>query len=149
MKKIKLTRGKFALVDDDDFKYLNQWKWHCNTQNYAVREQSLGKNKSKMIRMHRLINNTLEGFDTDHIDRNTLNNQRTNLRTVSHGKNMFNLKIAKNNKSGHRGISWHKETKKWRAYINLNRKQIYLGIYNSINQALLVRNDAEKKYHAI
>ena len=149
MKLIKLTQGKVAIVDDEDYEWLNQWKWYCNAQGYAVREQSVGKNKSKMIRMHRLINKTQEGYDTDHIDRNRLNNKRNNLRTVNHKENMFNLSMAKNNMSGHRGVNWHKESKKWRAYLQINHKQIYLGIYNTINEAILARKQGEKIYYAI
>lgn len=148
-KLIPLTKGKFAIVDDDDFEYLNQWKWYCSTQNRAVREQSIGNNRSKMIWMHRVINKTPDGLDTDHKDRDPLNNQKSNLRTLSHHKNMFNRTLAKNNNSGHSGISWFKDSNKWRAYITVMNKQIHLGLYSSLDEAILKRKEAELKYHAI
>ena len=149
MQKIKLTQGKFALVDNDMFDCLNQFNWYCNAQGYAVREQSLGNNKSRIIRMHRLINQTPNEMDTDHIDRDRLNNQKVNLRTVTHQQNMFNLTLAKNNKSGIRGIGWHTESKKWRAYIQIKRKSIHLGLFFNLKDAIKVRQQAEQIYHAI
>lgn len=150
-RKIQLTKGKYAIVDDEDYDFLSQWKWYCNPQGYAVRENYIGidngKKTRKTIRMHRIINKTPNNLEVDHIDGNRLNNQKINLRNVSHEKNMFNLGIAKNNKSGYSGISWHKETKKWRAYINLKGKQIYLGIYKTIEEAILNRQKAKQKYH--
>ena len=149
MKKIPLTKGKFAIVDDEDFEYLNQWRWYCNAQGYAVREQSLGNCKSMMIRMHRLINKTPKGLDTDHIDRDTLNNRRSNLRAITHAENMQNLSIPKNNTSGHKGVNWHKETRKWRAFIGLKNRQVYLGLFTSIEEAVIARKNAEIKLYAI
>lgn len=149
MKKISLTKRKFAIVDEKDFDFLNKWKWYCNPFGYAVREQSVGKNKSINIFMHRLINRTPMGLDTDHIDGNRLNNCKSNLRTLPHNKNMFNLRTAKNNNSGHRGVSWVKSLKKWRSYINLNRRQFHLGLFSSLGEAILSRRVAEQKYHVI
>jgi hypothetical protein len=151
MREISLSQGKKVMVDDEDYDFLMQWKWYCNKAGYAVRENYTGMKDGKRIRrtirMHRLINKTPEELETDHIDGNTLNNRKENLRNVAHSKNMFNLKVADNNSSGHSGISWHKETKKWRAYINLKGKQIYLGLYNNIEDAISNRLKAKQKYH--
>lgn len=149
--KIKLTKGKYAIVDKEDYDFLNQWKWYCNPQGYAVREEYFGmrngKKIRKTIRMHRVINETPEELEVDHRDGNPLNNRKKNLVNVTHSKNMFNLKVANNNSSGYSGVSWHKETKKWRAYINLKGKQIYLGLYNTIEEAISNRLNAKQKYH--
>jgi len=88
MKEIKLTQGQVALVDDDDYEYLNQRKWYLmkNKRNkYAI---TIMNNKTTL--MHRLIikENTIE--DIDHIDKNGLNNQKTNLRIVPHSENLNN-----------------------------------------------------------
>jgi len=71
MKRIKLTQEKVALVDDADFEFLNQWKWFYHQTGYA---------KSCHRYMHRLINKTPKGFHTDHINRNKLDNRKSNLR---------------------------------------------------------------------
>lgn len=153
MKKIKLTQGKYALVDDSDFEFLNQWKWYLSDSGYAIRTKyvRLGLNKytSKNIRMHRLINNTPEGVSTDHINRNRLDNKRENLRNVTKSQNAINSKIKENNKSGITGVYWDKFTKKWRAEIKFNYKKISLGRFVNIKDAILARKKGEIKYHGI
>jgi len=75
MKEIKLTRGQIALVDDDDFETLNKYKWYAKERKtingiyyYALRRFTIGFNKSKLIRMHRFITNTLNSnLDIDYI----------------------------------------------------------------------------------
>lgn len=154
MKQIKLTKGQFALVNDEDFEYLNQWSWYCNAQGYAVRKPYIkgsGKKnqKSLLIRMHILVNNTPEGFETDHINRNRLDNRRENLRTVTSSQNRMNTNLRIDNKSGVKGIHWENYTKKWRATIQANYKTISLGRFSDFKDAVLARKEAEGVYHAI
>src|SRR3990167_9704478 len=151
MKKIDISTKKhpntYVLVDNVDFVWLNQWKWGSDPHSYAIRnnpEYELGGKRH--IRMHRLINNTPEGFETDHIDRNPLNNQRTNLRTVTKTQNNINRSLQLNNKSGYRGIYWDKKNKKWRASIQINSKMINLGRYHNIQGAWLARKLGERIY---
>jgi hypothetical protein len=148
MRKIKLTKSKYAIVDDDYFEYLNQWKWYCNFYDYAVREIGGSKNK-KRIYMHRLVNNTPENYLTDHINRNRLDNRKINLRTVNPTASILNRGINKNNTSGHKGIIWRKDTKSWSARIKTNYKEIYLGCYKDIKEAIKARKKAELIYHSI
>jgi hypothetical protein len=154
MKKIKLTQGKFALVDDEDFEWLNRWKWHLNGQGYACRTVyvigSGRKNqKCNRIRMHRLINNTPESFQTDHINRNRIDNRKINLRTVTDQENKFNLSLKINNTSGYRGVTWDKQTNKWMAQIAASGKNHKLGRFINIKDAIIARKKGEEKYHAI
>lgn len=154
MKQIKLTKGKFAIVDDDMFEYLNQWKWYCDIHGYAIRrpyiKNSGRKNqKCEIIRMHRIINNTPDGFETDHINRNPLDNRKENLRSVNASQNKINQKIRIDNTSGVKGITWDKQTNKWRVFIGINNKIINLGRFLNIKLAILVRQNAEIKYHTI
>lgn len=144
MKKIKLTQGTYVLVDEMDFEWLNQWKWHLSCKGYAVRKP--GKSA---IFMHRLINNTPEGLQTDHINRNKLDNRRKNLRTLNNQKNHFNMPRQKNNKSGVTGVLWDKERNKWLAQIVINDKAIHLGRYPLIDDAIVARQKAERMYHVI
>ena len=142
MKKITLTRGKFAIVDDEDFDALNQWKWWFTTRGYAVREE-----KRKLVFMHRLINKTPNGFDTDHINRNKLDNRQANLRTVTRSQNFMNINPRKNNTSGVKGVQRHAEG--WMARIKLNYKTIYLGYFKRFEDAVTARKNAELIYHKI
>lgn len=142
MKKIKLTQGKFAIVDDADFEWLNQWKW-CFNKGYAVRtiylEKINRKWKIKKISMHRLIINTPDSMETDHIDNNKLNNQRQNLRIATSSQNKFNMPKSPNNTSGYKGVNWSKDHKKWRVAMQINKEFIHVGYF-------LNKNDAYKAY---
>ena len=131
MKKIKLTKGKFALVDNEDFEYLNQWKWHL-CRDYAIRRQyfkgdKIYARKVKIIWMHRLIINTPPGMETDHINGNGLDNQKNNLRIVTKSQNQHNRKLSKQNTSGFTGVFWMKESKKWMARTYINGENKYCG----------------------
>jgi hypothetical protein len=141
MKKIFLTKGMFTLVDDGDFDYLNQWKWHLSAKGYAVR-----KPKNKAIFMHRLLNRTPLHMQTDHINDNKLDNRKENLRSVTNQQNHFNMLAQKNSKSGIRGVSWSKERKKWVAQIIINNKTIGLGRFFNLKDAIYARKKAEKVY---
>jgi hypothetical protein len=156
MKKIKLTKGKFALVDDEDFEYLNQWRWNVSTSGYARRLQYIKSsgygNKdytTVIVTMHRLINQTPDELFTDHINQNKLDNRKSNLRTVTKSQNGINRGKNKNNKSGYKGIYWDTWSEKWRAEIMTNSERIRLGRFVNIKDAVSVRKQAELKYHAI
>lgn len=142
MDKIKLTQGKFAIVDSEDFEYLNQWKWHY-AHGYA-RTSELRKSY-----MHRLVNKTPKGFLTDHINRNKLDNRKCNLRTGNKGLNSINRGLQSNNTSGYKGVSWAKNVKKWETYIWINGVKKLLGYFELKSEAVMVRRKAEKTYHAI
>lgn len=152
MKIIKISKGKETIVDDDMFKFLNQWTWHCNPYGYAVRTQyeigSGSKNKrTKAIFMHRLIMNTPNDKVIDHINHNPLDNRRSNLRICSRTENQRNMKlISISNKSGYKGVSWSKPTKSWVAQIQINKKQTNLGRYLDIKEAARAYNKAAIKY---
>lgn len=130
MQKIALSKqgknkGKyFALVDNKDFDWLNKWNWFLNS-GYAVR-----KEKGKNILMHRLILNTPEGKDSDHINMNRLDNRCENLRIATRSENMMNG-CKSNNTSGYKGVCWNKLANKWRVQIKLNRKNIFLGYFTN------------------
>lgn len=84
-----------------------------------------------------------ESLEIDHIDHNGLNNKIDNLRLVSHIENTQNQLKRIDNTSGMVGISWDKNIKKWRTYINANKNFIYLGSFNDIKEAVMTRMHAE------
>lgn len=151
MKKISLSKGKFTVVDDADFKFLNQWKWFYSSGGYAMRSQYIriekGKYTSKMIPMHRIINHTPDGLFTDHINRNKLDNRKANLRTCDKSLNSINRGAQSNNKCGVRGIYFEKWSKKWRAELVVNGKRFTFGRFINKEDAIKSRLLAEKKYH--
>lgn len=143
MKKIKLTQGKFALVDDEDFDYLNQMKWYFNSGTGYARTTIKGKKHY----MHRMINKTPKGLHTDHIDRNKLNNCKSNLRTVTNIINSWNKGKTIKNTSGVNGVTWSKRYSKWQAQLKIKGINHYLGRYDNIKDAELARKQGEILYH--
>jgi hypothetical protein len=146
-KKIQLTQGKFAIVDDGDYEFLNQWKWYYD-RGYAVRNGSIPKRRK--VLMHRIV---LEraGFkdfaDSDHINRDKCDNRRTNLRPATHGQNQCNRDKQRNNTSGYIGVNRCRRTKKWRASIRVNGKLKQLGYFTDKEEARRVRDEAAKKHY--
>lgn len=147
MKFIKLTKGKKAVVDDDDYKILSQYKWLA-TNRYAARAENFyvdGKRKQKFIFMHRYVMNAPEDREVDHINRNTFDNRKKNLRVCTHQQNSFNHPGY-----GHRGIT--KVTnrplnKPYCVRLMINGKNLYLGYYRTLKEAKKVwENEAKKHY---
>ena len=151
MKKIPLTQGKFALVSDKDYEYLNQWKWQtlkCHSSIcYAVRTFFLKiERKHKTIYMHRVIAERMNIKNPDHKDTDGLNNQRSNLREATYSQQSMNRNLRSDNKSVYKGVYWRKDTKKWRACITVYTKRINLGCFDAIKDAAKAYNKAAIKY---
>ena len=145
-KEIQLTQGKVAIVDDEDYDYLNQWKWHAHKSRnnfYAERSNS----KQSHIKMHRLIAKPTKGMVVDHIDGNALNNQKINLRICTSMQNSINRKLNVNNKTGYKGVNYIQTLNKYRAYINTNRIRKHLGCFINPKDAARAYNAAALKYH--
>ncbi|RVT95213.1 Fis family transcriptional regulator [Rhodovarius crocodyli] len=143
MAMIELTLGQQAIVDDEDYPILSQWKWHALKQPrtyYAARDVKID-GKRVTIWMHRLINQTPVGLLTDHINGNGLDNRRVNLRSVTHHDNMVNCARHKAGSSRFRGVSWHGPNRRWVAQITHNYKNIYIG-------AFLTEEEAAAAYEA-
>lgn len=154
MKKIKLTQGKYALVDDEDFETLNQYKWCAdkrpNNVFYAVQNEKIGHNKFRKIKMHRVIISTPKGMETDHADGDGLNNQKKNLRVCNRVENSYNVGMRKNNKSGYKGVHflpYSNWSKKWHANITVNKKRISIGFFSTPEDAYRAYCAACVKYH--
>lgn len=149
MKKIALTQEKFALVDDEDFEWLNQWKWSYDGNNGYAKRTKYTKDRNIKIYMHRIILNIPQGLITDHINRNRLDNRKDNLRISNKQQNGFNRDKNKNNISGFKGVTWHHKNKKWIAQIMINGINKYLGSYQKIEDAIKARNTYDKKLGVI
>ena len=148
MKLINLTQGKQTIVDDEMFDYLNQWKWHLGKGGYAYRRIYLSDGKCGFISvyMHRLINNTPDNFQTDHINRNKLDNRKVNLRTVTSSQNRMNKDLRRDNKSKHVGVWFEKSRMMWVAELMVNNKKVFMKRFKSIKDAIKSREEAEEEY---
>lgn len=134
MKEIPLTQGKVALVDDEDYDWLMQWKWSVSsssTKPYAVRWTS----GNRKVRMHRAILNLPDGVVGDHINLNTLDNRRCNLRPATKAQNNQNTKGRINTSSQYKGVSWDINKERWVAQIWANDKKYWLGTFRSEHEA--------------
>ncbi len=140
MKKIELTQGKFALVDDEDFEYLNQWKW-CVNHDYAVRNGIKNNARQSKIFMHRVLMNTPKGLFTDHVNHNKLDNRKFNLRIVTKQQNQWNMRKHKDSLSPFKGVSFIKKNNKWNASI----RGKHIGEYDTAELAASAYNGRARK----
>jgi len=119
-------------VDDEDYEYLSQFNWK-NKKGYAVRTVFIDRVRQYEITMSRELmgldaNNALQ---VDHINRNTLDNRKCNLRICTNAENAMNRGVPKNNTSGYKGVTWIARNNRWRSLIIINRKRKYLGYFES------------------
>lgn len=141
MKKIFLNKGKHTLVDDKDFKWLSEYTWYFSDTGYA--KSTLWEDgKALQIRMHRLITGAKRRQMCDHINGDKLDNRRENLRLCTNAENMRNRGKTARNTSGFKGVSWHKQRKKWRAQIKVFYKEKYLGLFENKKDAARAYNEA-------
>jgi hypothetical protein len=150
MQVIPLNHNRKAIVCDCHYDLVKDFKWHFSVgknAGYAERTKNLGAGKFKTFKMHRVVNNTVRGLETDHKNGNKLDNRCSNLRSATKSQNQFNKKLLPTNTSGVKGVSWHKECKKWRADISINGKLLYLGLFENKKDAITVRQEAAYKYH--
>lgn len=133
MKAIPLTRGKFAIVNAEDFDILSKFSWfsHKCGKNlcYAETAVRIGK-KMMFLKMHRMIMNDPVGFDVDHKNGNGLDNRRNNLRACSHKNNTRNrVKSSGAKSSQYKGVCFNKRTRTWSAGIGDSYHRIHIGYY--------------------
>lgn len=150
MKEIKLSQCKVALVDDEDFEYLNQFKWYANfdgNEFYVIRKCPTLTNKKNSISIHREIMKPPSGMIVDHINHDTFDNRKINLRICTFAENLRNKKIYKNNTSKYKGVNYNIQVKKWLVRISLNNKRIHVGYFLTPIEGAKAYNEAALKYH--
>lgn len=138
MKRIPLTQGQFALVDDEDFERLSVWPWHAqwngNTRSfYARRNSKYSKGvKRHAVFMHREILGLTQGDRSalgDHVNRDTLDNRHTNLRVATLSENIWNSGKRRNGSNPYKGVYWHSTRNCWCSAIAINGKLKHLGVF--------------------
>ena len=152
MKVIPLTRGKYTIVDDEDYERLMQhsWAWVPSTNSksgmgYAVRKGSKRRGEPRTVQMHREILHAAEGTIIDHLNRNSLDNRKENLRFASVQKNAFNRsKPVMKCTSRYKGVFQRKNKKYWTARIKFNDRHVELGSYEDEEKAAAVYNFASR-----
>ncbi len=139
------TKKEKFFIDYEDFNKIKNYCWNVH-DGYLVANGLDGK---KELRIHRLIMGLEYGnkLKVDHINHNTLDNRRCNLRITTNQENCFNHKAHSNNTSGYSGVGYRKEIDKWRVRIYVDGKCICLGNYDTKEEAIQKRLEAEKKYY--
>lgn len=143
MKKIKLNNGMCATVDDDVFLEVSGFTWctHEIGDRIYVRARLPGKKGANTnVSLHRFIMAASAGQIVDHINGDGLDNRMANLRLCSQRDNSRNRGPSKGRKT--KGVSWSDRLKKWRAYIKVDYRQIYLGVYSAKVDALAAYDSA-------
>lgn len=154
MKEIPLTKEMVAIVDDEDFEKVSKYKWHagqCGNKIYG--KTGNGKPNSVRMYMHRFILNVTDSkIKVDHIDGNTLNNQKHNLRHASQHENIRHRSgMRKGNTSGYRGIKKDKRSGQsknpWIARISVDSKTKYIGSFSTAEEAARAFDKAAKEVY--
>ncbi len=151
-KKIPLSNSKLKMiVDDEDYEKLSKYNWLMAKRGnvtYAARDEWT-EGKHKKIYAHRdiLSLNPNDKKQVDHVDGNTLNNSKINLRLCTPEQNNWNKPKHKDNVSGFKGVSWHKSRNKWAAYIKAGSTREYLGLFDNIYDAAMEYDKAAKRLH--
>ena len=153
-RKGELMETIIDLEDLGKLKILN-FSWYGHKQRnsiYVVAHNNIIKQQPDMLPLHRLIMgfpNVSKGFVIDHINRNPLDNRKSNLRIVTRVENARNCGIPKDNVSGTKGVYFYKRDEVWMARISANGKRISLGTYQDIEDAMKARKEAEKEYWGV
>lgn len=144
-KRIYLTQGKFTLVDDDVFEQFGHLKW-AYSKGYVLRsinETRLedGTYRVRGVILHRLILDAPKDRIVDHINGNTLDNRRKNLRLASYSQNAANSG-PRPGSSQYKGVSWRTRNKIWKASIRIDDKYVCLGLFDCERRAALAYDQA-------
>lgn len=138
------TKGEEFYFDLEDYDLIKGYYWSFNKNKYVYAYCFGYKNR---ILMHRLIMNVTNKQDfVDHIKHIQYDNRKSQLRVVNNQKNMLNRSVYNDSKSGVTGVTWDSEKNLWRSRIINNGYRIHLGYYEDINEAIIVRKEAEEKY---
>jgi len=151
-RRISLTKGKFAIVDPDDYKRLIKYKWHvtknANTFHAKRNPRVDQKGRTAPIYMHRQIMNPPPGFVIDHINYNGLDNRKANLRLATHTQNnRHTRRTVRTGTSKYKGVSWYSREKRWAVKITADGTTIPIGYFKDEIEAVKAYDRAAKTYH--
>lgn len=147
VRQIPLTQGKVALVDEEDYEMVSQFKWYAHlAHNIWYARRSVHTPRQFAIRLHRFILDAPSDMQVDHINGDGLDNRRANLRLCTETENNRNAR-KKPGSSRFKGVHWHKASCKWCAAIQVNLRRLHLGLFDSEEAAHRAYCEASAKYH--
>lgn len=146
--RIRCSSGKYALIDPEDYEYLSKFNWNDYTgYPRTFRRRKSENNKLIGTSMHALILKAPKGLAIDHINGNTLDNRKKNLRIVTSQQNGCNRKLGSNNTTGYKGVTYHKRDRLYQSSIKIKGKRQYLGWFKTAEEAANAYNKASKILH--
>ena len=145
--KIFDDNGNYCIINIEDISLVNFTYWYKDNQGY-FRSETTEQNKTSVTMMHRVILGLAQDDKRkgDHKNRKRFDNTRKNLRVCTQAENVRNKSLYKNNHSGFPGIGWIERLHKYQVNIRINDKQIYIGIYANMDDAIKARLKAEAEY---
>lgn len=148
MKIIKAYHGQEIMIDDENFDFLNQFVWKVIKKMKTYKDVQ-STHFGKIVRMSRLIMKITDPkIFIDHIDGNTFNNQKSNLRLATPSQNSRNIGKRKGNyTSKYKGVNWNKVKNKWDSRIATDHGRVHVGYFDNEIDAAKAWNNAAVKYH--
>lgn len=147
-KRVPLTQGKYAIVDEEDYPYVIRFRWIARQRgNSGVFEAAatIAEGVGTVL-LHRFILGDWPEVEIDHIDGDPLNNRRSNLRFCTRAQNARNQLKRKNGSSDFKGVPWNKRNQKWQAHIRVDGRLKALGYFNDPVAAAKVCDKAARRY---
>jgi hypothetical protein len=152
---VPLTRGVRALVDLCDLPLVNEHKWHATSNGfsrpiYAVRVVPLPCGGVQRIYMHNVILQPPPGLFSDHINLDTVDNRRQNLRVATKAQNLHNRRAYKNSTHGFKGVKYDRTAspnRRYAAFIACDGRRYYLGRYGTPEEAHAAYWEAAQRLH--
>lgn len=150
MGEIRLSNGMVAKVDDADLEWLSRWNWHSmgeGRKRYAGRLERRGSGVRVFISMHRALMGFPEGKQVDHINGDSLDNRRGNLRICDHFGQHRNARKSARGRSPYRGVAWMKNMGRWQVRITVTGKKLFLGYTATDEEGARIYDEAARKHH--
>lgn len=144
---LPLTNGQYTIVDSADYGSLSKFTWYAHKVGSLVYVYTSPRKSRKHVHLHRMLMNPPDGMEVDHINHDTLDNRRSNLRICTRSQNNMNHRKRSDNVSGYKGVSYKTSHKKWRAAICVGGKSHHIGYYSTPEEAHAARLEVIQKFH--
>jgi len=139
--------NQVVLIDDEDWTLVQGYNWHISRKGYVVAKIGPASRRRDVF-LHRLVLRFSFGDHVlvDHIHHILTDCRKSELRTVNYSQNSMNHKVLERSSSRHSGVCFDRSRSRWKAYIGVSRRRVYLGNFNTKEDSIRARNLAEKLY---